>query len=102
MSTADNERMVGIKEDIGKPKWNLLPLKAVEQVVRVFTFGAAKYGENNWRHLANPQKRYSAAALRHITAWQEGEYRDPESGIHHLAHAACNLIFILAFEREEW
>jgi len=35
--------------------------------------------------------------LRHLTAWWAGEDLDPESGLHHLAHAACCLMFLLEY-----
>lgn len=31
-----------------KLRWDLLPLKLLEEVVRVYTAGAEKYGENRW------------------------------------------------------
>ena len=31
---------------------------------------------------------------RHIWAWKQGEQIDPESEIHHLAHAMCCLMFL--------
>jgi hypothetical protein len=34
-------------------------------------------------------------------AYQRGNIYDDESGIHHLAHAACNLAFMLYFHEEE-
>jgi hypothetical protein len=36
--------------------------------------------------------------MRHIAAWQSTGNTDPESGHHHLAHAACNLIFLMWFD----
>ena len=72
----------------------------VEQVVKVLTYGAKKYADNNWQKVEPYDDRYYAAALRHITAWRSGEKLDPETGIHHLAHACCCLIFILWKERD--
>lgn len=42
--------------------------------------------------------RMSDAALRHITAWIEGEDKDWESGLSHLAHAICCLTFLLTYQ----
>jgi hypothetical protein len=33
-----------------------------------------------------------------MLAWNDGESVDPETGISHLAHAACNLLFLLDYE----
>ena len=62
----------------------------------VLTIGAKKYEDRNWER-GIKFSRCLGAALRHITAWWEGEELDPESGIHHLAHAICELLFLLAF-----
>lgn len=87
----------GRKFDSDKRPWHLLPMKPIEQIVDVLAYGAKKYAANNWQKLADPEDRYYAACLRHLTAWRMGETTDPESGIHHLAHAACNLVFLLWF-----
>jgi hypothetical protein len=84
---------VGKKYDQEKPRWELLPLATVEDIVKVMTFGAKKYGDNNWK-LVEPKQRYFAAALRHLKAWQSGEIIDKESGLPHLAHALCSLLFL--------
>lgn len=85
----------GRKYDTGKPMWNLLPLKTLEQVVEILTFGAEKYGANNWQNVTPFNERYYAAMMRHIAAWQGGEVFDRESGKSHLAHAACCLMFLM-------
>jgi hypothetical protein len=38
------------------------------------------------------------ALMRHMTAWWEGEATDPETGFSHLAHAACCVCYLLAYE----
>ena len=84
------------KHDTGKLRWALMPWDALSQVVRVLTFGAERYGRDNWT-LGMDHTRFSDAAIRHIIAWQQGQDRDEESGIHHLAHAACGLLFLVAY-----
>ena len=81
------------KHDDGKRMWDLLPYSAVGQVVDVLNYGARKYGEDSWKGVG--RERYFPPAMRHLTAGWEGEMTDPESGIHHLAHAACNVLFML-------
>lgn len=89
--------MNGLKHDSQKPRWELLPLDAVEEVVKVLTFGAKKYGEDNWKKV-RPRTRYSAALLRHMKARKCGERLDPESGLLHAAHEATNALFLVWME----
>lgn len=84
----------GRKDDAGKLDWTLLPIEPTEDVIRVLAFGAAKYARDNWRLVPDAKNRYTAAAIRHIVAHQKGEQNDPESGLPHLAHAACCLLFL--------
>ena len=91
----------GIKYDSEKPKMNLLPPKAMVEISKVLTFGAAKYDAENWRKLDDLQNRYTAGALRHIFAHMDGEELDPETNLSHLAHAMCCLLFKLEIELEE-
>tara|TARA_X000001382_G_scaffold120503_1_gene102082 strand:+ start:38 stop:469 length:432 start_codon:yes stop_codon:yes gene_type:complete len=90
----------GIKYDSKKPKMNLLPPKAIVEVAKVLTFGAQKYGPENWKELEDLQNRYLAGALRHIFAHMDGEQLDPETGLSHMAHALCCLLFKLEIELE--
>lgn len=80
----------------GKPRWELLPLPDLEDVVKVYTFGAEKYGVGTWRELDDPINRYSAALMRHLVSFQRGEEFDEESGLPALAHMAWNAIAMLA------
>ena len=91
---------MGRKDDPGKARWDLLPWKQVKSVVDVLTFGARKYADNNWQAVESPRERYFAAVMRHIEAWWGGEKNDFESGLHHLAHAACCLIFMMWFDEQ--
>ena len=91
----------GLKYDSAKPKMNLLPPKALIEVGKVLTFGAEKYGPENWKELEDLQNRYTAGALRHIFAHMDGEELDPETNLSHLAHAMCCLLFKLEIELEE-
>ena len=89
---------LGRKDDAGKLRWDLLPVGPVREVVRVLMHGADRYGEGNWRHVPEARRRYYAAALRHVTTWFDGDRDDPDTGLSHLAHAACCLLFLLALD----
>lgn len=92
-----------IKNDIkdGKLRWDLLPLELVEEIVKVFTFGSQKYAPNTWMNLENGERRYHAALLRHLCAFEKGETHDPESGLNHLSHVAWNALAILHFSLQK-
>lgn len=84
------------KFDSDKPRYDLVPWDAVEQIVQVLTFGASKYDDRNWE-LGMDWGRLIAAAFRHLTAWSMGRDRDEESGLSHLAHAGACIVFLLAY-----
>lgn len=91
----------GIKFDEGKTQWWYMPIEPMRQVINVLAYGDNKYPAEdgcNWKRVPNAKKRYYNALIRHITAWWEGEKNDQESGMHHLAHAATNCLFLLWFE----
>lgn len=85
---------------IDKLMMSLLEPKFQQEVAAVLTFGAKKYGTDNWKKCTDKQL-YQDALLRHIYSWLSGEECDPETGISHLAHAACNLMFLRWMEENE-
>jgi hypothetical protein len=89
------------KYDSKKLRWDLLPLGPVEKVVRILTHGAKKYSANSWQSVPNGKERYYAAAMRHLAAWRAGKKKDSASRLPHLAHAACNLIFLMWLDDEK-
>jgi hypothetical protein len=93
--------MKGKKFDSDKERWDLLPLEPIAETVRVLTKGAKKYGANNWKDVENLQERYFAALLRHVVAWRQGQRNDSETGLHHLSHAMCCLLFIMWKEKHD-
>jgi len=82
------------KHDLGKLRWDLLPLDAPEAIVKVLTYGAEKYGADTWQDLPNGKDRYFAALMRHLVAWRRGEAHDAESGLPHIDHVLCNAAFL--------
>lgn len=96
-TTASELDKVGVKYDTGKDRWDLLPVKPIEAVVRILTFGCIKYNDRNWEK-GFVWGRVFAATMRHLWKWWGGESLDPETGESHLAHAATNIFFLLEFE----
>lgn len=87
----------GTKHDNDKLRYDLIPADARAEVARVYTFGANKYNDRNWEKGLLYHRPYGAVH-RHIAAWWMRDDLDKETGIHHLAHAICELEFLLAFE----
>lgn len=91
--------MKGIKTDLDKREYSLLPWAAVGLTVDVLAWALRKYPRDNWT-LVRPVRRYADAAARHLEAIMRGEINDPESGLPHAAHLACNALFICWFVSE--
>lgn len=89
----------GRKDDFDKLRYDLLPDGPIQEIVEVLTFGAKKYAPDNWRKVEDGHSRYYAALQRHLAAWRMGERNDPESGLTHLAHAACCLLFLIELDQ---
>ena len=100
-ASVEDTQPAGSKHDSGKPLMGAVPPNALLAVARVLTFGAEKYGRDNWRQVESAETRYLDAALRHINAYQRGEAADHESGESHLAHAVCSLMFMLELQEGE-
>ena len=67
-----------------------------EEVLKVLTFGAEKYGRNNWL-VGLPFSELLDSVMRHLLAIRKGEDRDAESGCLHSAHIACNMMFLTRY-----
>lgn len=90
------EKEQAIKADSEKVRLELLPVRPLLDVGKVLTFGAKKYEARNWEKGFSWSRPY-AAALRHLFAWWAGETYDKETGLNHLAHALCEIMFLLEF-----
>lgn len=84
------------KSDKFKNTYDLLPLYLLWEVDLVLKHGANKYGVNNWKRKEGfKYSRCYNALLRHMFAWWDGQDKDHETGLNHLAHAMCNLLFLM-------
>lgn len=101
MATPTSKVATGRKDDQQKDRWDLLPDRPVREVVKVLTYGAAKYAPGNWKLVPDARDRYYAALQRHLHAWRVGEILDPETKCYHLAHAGCCVLFLLAFDLKD-
>jgi hypothetical protein len=75
---------------------SLLPYAALREFAYVMMCGLAKYSLTNWRK----GTKWSIpldCALRHMYAVVDGEWRDPETGRPHIAHAGVNCMILLYY-----
>ena len=86
----------GVKDNVGKPRMDLIPPRVLRAVAEVLEFGTRKYKPNNWRLGLSWEETYGSLQ-RHLVAWHDLEDVDPETGLLHLSHAACQVMFLLEF-----
>jgi len=87
----------GKKHDQEKPRMELISSKALIELAKVLTFGAKKYESHNWRKGIS-YSRIIGACYRHLAAYNDGEDKDPETGLSHIAHLLCEAMFLLEYE----
>jgi hypothetical protein len=88
---------VGKKFDQGKIMVDLIVPEFIEDLAKVLTMGAQKYGIENWK--GNLEKRRILAALyRHLLKYHKGEIYDDESHLNHLCHVAINAMFLFWYD----
>lgn len=81
--------MKDFKRDEGKIRPSLLLPGFIKEMAAAMTYGANKYEPWSWYKVDNAVERYKDALLRHFLSWSEGQEKDKESGLNHLAHLAC-------------
>lgn len=81
-----------------KPEdYAFIPPGALAEVARVYGMGAKKYEPWNWAKGYRWSLSFSAL-FRHIEAFRGGQSNDPESGLHHGAHAIFHLMTLMEYE----
>ena len=89
--------MSGEKRDEGKLRYDLIPAHHLQELAYVYTIGAKKYGDNNWRS-GIAYSRIVAALMRHLEAWRAGRLVDPDDGQHPLASVAWCALTLMEYE----
>ena len=93
-----SDTTTGIRYNQGKLRYDLVPVFAQEQYVKVLTYGASKYSQDNWRKGLSWMSCV-ASLERHLASFKSGEDIDPESGLPHMAHVMCNAAFLSEFAK---
>lgn len=78
-----------------KLRYDLLEPFAIEELVKVFTFGSKKYEDNNWLK-GFKWTTILASLKRHLAEFEKGNDIDEESGLLHITHAAWNAMALIS------
>ena len=83
-------------ETSGNLNLSLVPKEIVTAVAHIRAYGCEKYDSpDNWKGV-NPEL-FNQAMQRHVMAcWEDWTSIDPESGMPHIWHIACNVAFMCA------
>lgn len=86
-------------------RYDLIPPEALAEIAACFGKNLEKY-ENDENGKANyelgmPYSWHMRAALTHIEKWRSGVDFDEDDDIHHLAHAATLLMFLLTYQARD-
>ena len=84
---------VAVKADGNKSRVDLIDPEWLEGIGEVLKFGAIKYADHNWRK-GFKYSRLIGACLRHLLAIMRREDIDPESGLPHVNHLSCSVMFL--------
>ena len=87
----------GIKYDSGKPRYDLIPADALEEVAKVYAIGAKKYGDRNWEKGLRYGQLFRAL-MSHAWGWWKGERDDKENKLHHLSSVVFCALGLLHYE----
>ena len=79
--------------------FDLLP-DVLPDIADVFAFGAGKYAAHGWRQIEDWDLVCFNKIMRHLTTWMFSKEKTDESGKSHLAHAAADLMIMLAREKD--
>lgn len=88
-----------------KPMFELIDPRFLDNMARVLTHGANKYGLYNWKTAKlNELHHYLGASFRHLNKYASGEGLDPETNLPHLAHLSVNAMFLdwFRYNKIQW
>jgi len=88
----------GLRYNKGKLRLDLIPPEAKVAIAKVLEIGASKYEDRNWERGLDWMET-KACLERHLLKWEMGEDTDDESGMPHLWHALCNVVFLVTMEQ---
>ncbi len=87
----------GVRKNTGKLRIELLTFDWNWALADVMTQGSIKYAARNWER-GMAWSTMVGCALRHTFKFMCGERYDKETGCHHLAMAAWNLLALMSYD----
>lgn len=83
----------------GKNRHDLIPPWIIEELAKVYTYGAQKYEDDNWRKGLAWRENVIGPLRRHLNKWLRGEKLDDESNCHHLAMVIWQCAALMIYEK---
>jgi len=96
----EEEEEGGVKYDEGKARYDLIPGDSLHELAKLYTMGAAKYGDRNWEK-GMKWGRIFRAMVGHAWSFWRGERFDPDDGQHHLASVAWCALALMSYDMRE-
>jgi hypothetical protein len=90
------DEKTGAQKGMKLPQLGALDPMAIMEVARVAGFGAQKYARYNYAKGFKWSLSYDAMQ-RHLHEFWNGQDRDDESSLYHLAHAGWHCLCLLTF-----
>ena len=88
-----NTTGTAVRADVGKPAYHFISPVFLNELARALEYGERKYSGRNWEKGMNWSRSFGSL-MRHLWAWWSGTDIDEESGLHHLALASANIMFL--------
>jgi len=87
----------GLRYNTGKNKLELIPSEWEWALGMILTRGAIKYDVRNWEK-GMSHSYVLGSGRRHLVKYLAGERYDPETGCHHLAMVAWNMLALMTYD----
>ena len=98
----EEEKQLGQSEagrfDVGKNRHDLIPAWVIDELAKVYTYGANKYDDNNWWK-GMKWSKVIGPLKRHLNKWRRGRIIDDESNCYHLAMVIWNAIALMCYQK---
>lgn len=91
---ASSYRLALLEKGLEFFKSKIPDLRAFEAMADVLEFGAKKYARNNWRKGYIDKFSAADSLYRHLRQMILGDEPDKESGLPHIGHLMCNVMFL--------